>query len=204
MNLKKILILASMALAAVAFTAPATAQAQDHGLFEGGLPVEDTANVALTSTNLKTETGLGTLTCAKVTLHYHVEHEGNAGTNLLLEPTQVEPETETNNATTEGCLLNGTHTVHILKGGTHTVSMNTWGHGVVKASFTATITHNLFGDIHCNYTGDVTVQGTNTTNVVHVGPSKLNSAVCGEGTMSGTFAAENSAGTALEGKFQAT
>lgn len=186
MNLRKTLILASMALALVAFAAPA-AQAQEHGLTEDGKFIAKGELVTLTSENLTTTTGLGTLSCAKVTLHYHVEE--NSDTHVALAPTPAgTPETTYTNATTENCLLNGSTVVHISKAGTHTVTINTWGHGEASASFTGRITSAL-GTITCTYSGKVTVQVTDGTDEVHVGPSTLTSA-CGNGTMHGAFTAE--------------
>jgi hypothetical protein len=182
MNLKKMLILAGMALALVAFAAPA---AQAHGLLEEGDPIGDESPVTLTSTNLQTVTPLGTLKCEKVTLHYHVEKDGNNGVHVALEPTPA----ATENAATENCVLNESIPVHISEAGTHTVTIDTWGHGETQASFKGLITHPLFGNITCTYSGKVTVQATDETDIVHIGPSQLASA-CGEGTMSGEFTME--------------
>lgn len=196
MNLRKMGTLIGMALALVIFAAPAAQAAPPHGLTEGGIMLEEGAPVTLTSTNLKTETGLGTLTCAKVTLHYHVET--NNEEHLALAPTPA----ATKNATTENCKLNGTTTVHISDAGTHTVTMDTWGHAEVESSFKGVIT-SIFGPITCTYTGKVTIQATTTTDTVHVGPSSLASG-CGAGTMSGTFTAETPDGTPLEGHIEPT
>jgi hypothetical protein len=186
MNLKKMLLLTSMALAAVAFSVPATAQAQvGHGLFEGATRLGNTAPVTLTSTNLQTTTPLGTLSCAKVSLHYHVEHNGNLGNHVLLAPTN---NGATENAKTENCVLNGSTPVAIGKAGTHTVTINTSGHGVAQSSFSATVL-----GINCTYSGGVTIQATDNSDIVHVGPSNLTGSPafpCGNGTMSGTFTME--------------
>jgi hypothetical protein len=189
MNLKKMLLLAGMALVAIAFAAPA---AQAHGLLEEGIPIEDTSSVTLTSTNLNTETALGTLTCEKVTLHYHVEHEGNNGEHVSLEPTPA----ATENGAFEGCNLNGTTPIH-YSGGTHTLTLDTWGHGETQTTLKTVITHPLFGTINCTYAGKLTAQATNETDVVHVGPSAL-AGNCGAATISGSFTTETPDGTPLE------
>jgi hypothetical protein len=199
MNLKKMLLLTSMALAAVAFSVPATAQAQvGHGLFEGATRLGNTAPVTLTSTNFKWTTPLGTLTCAKATSHFHVEHNGNAGNHLLLAPTAAATENEKK----ENCVFDGSTPVTIGKAGTHTLTMNTWGHSVVQYSFSPTVL-----GFNCTYSGEMTIRATDNTDIVHVGPSNLTGSPgfpCGNATVSGTFTAETPNGVALNFQIKPT
>lgn len=193
MNLRKMLLLASMALALVALAAPA-AQAHDHGLFEGGTRLANGAGVTITSTDLETHTGLGSMTCEKVTLHYTVE--SNTNTHLALTPIPK----ETENATAVNCHLNGT-TVHVTLAGTDTVTFDTWGNATVQSRFTAKITS--FIPLHCTYTGAVTIKGFDLTDEIAIGPSTLTSG-CGNGEITGTGTVETSNGVAVTAQLEET
>ncbi|HEY3434854.1 MAG TPA: hypothetical protein VGK41_04310 [Solirubrobacterales bacterium] len=187
MNLRKTLLLAGMVLAVTALAAPAAqAGEQEHGLTDnsgGWLP--DTTGVTFTSTNFKSETGLGTISCAKTITHFHVEHGGNNGEHVALNPTPA----VTSNLTAENCRLNGSTVIHVSNAGTHTLTFDTWGHGETQSSFTWKIT-SVLGTITCTYSGKMTFQWHNGTNVVTYGPSKMASS-CGEATVSGSSSVES-------------
>lgn len=197
MHIKRMLLLASMALAAVAFTAPAAAQAQTHGLTSSpGVFTPTGTGVTITSTNLITHTALGTLTCGKVTLHYTLTT--NSDSHVVLTPVG-----ETTNATTENCTLHtgggtgATHPVTITSAGTDPVTIDTWGIGTAQSKYTATIFFSGGGSITCTYTGSTGLTVTKGTDVVHIGPSTLSGGLCGHGDITGTGTVETSAGVPL-------
>lgn len=180
MNVKKIMLLAGMALALVAFAAPAVAQAKVT-LTENGNALKPGDLVTATSTNLQTTTALGlTLTCQKVTLHYEVEVNGLD--HVVLQPTTA------HNATAETChvITPGgiTDEVHISNAGTEELTINTWGTGEAASTFTSLIT----GVATCTFSGAVHVQATGGGGL-NVGPSAL-TGPCGGGTIHGDFTME--------------
>jgi len=188
MSIERMLLLSSMALAAIAFAAPAVAQA-DVTLTENNQPLAAGIGVIATSTNFVTTFGSGIeVTCAKVTLHYEVE--ANNDEEVVLQPTQ------SHNATTENCKLTTTnavpevgHPVTFTNFGFGELTINTWGTGVVGATLT---------NGPCNYTGNVHVETTaNTTDILKATGSTLAAPGCPTGTMHGDFTLETSNGTAV-------
>lgn len=200
MKIKKMLLLAGMAMAAIAFAAPAVAQAQQtHGLTENSEWLEPGAEVTLTSTDLRTTTFLGTLTCSKVTLHYEVEV--NDGTHVVLQPVPA-----SHNGTTEGCDLltsgGSTHPVHISNAGTKEVTIDTWGKGTASSTFSSLVTFTGGGTASCTFTGGVALEAVKSgSNEVKIGQSGLNGGLCGPGSISGTGKLETPDGTAVVGDF---
>jgi hypothetical protein len=196
MKLKKMLLLAGMALAAVAFAAPAVAQATVQ-LTENGKALKAGALVTTTSTNLVTTTtpGNNKLACKKVTLHYKVTTNGP--THVVLEP--VIPVGATDNGTTEECHLvtpsGMTFVANITNAGTGEVTINTWGTAETAATFTVAVPALA---LHCSYTGTVHLQGTASgTSGVTVGSSPLTAPGCEEGDIAGNASLETPNGTAV-------
>jgi len=201
MIVKKALLLASMALSAVAFSVPAGAQAQTHGLTEGGAFIGAGSGVTITSTDLVIVTSLGTITCGKVTLHYTVET--NTDEHVALSPV-----VETANGTTEKCHLrtsNGTlHPVDIGPFGTDTVTFNTWGTASVATAITVNVTFVPKGSVTCTFKGNLDVQANMLSDGVTIFPSVLAGGLCGNGESFGTGTIETSNGTALIAGIKAT
>jgi hypothetical protein len=207
MSIKRMLLLASMALAAVAFAAPSTAGAVVQ-LREGATPLAVGTGVTATSSNLITTTPNGTLECAKVTLHYSVATNG--ASHVVLNPVVVPP--LTHNATAENCVLNtgpgGKFTTHITNSGTGPLTINTWGTGEADATFTSNITPPV--NLHCTFKGKVFVQWShvvNSDNVTVETTSKLTgepAPPCPNGEMHGELTIERSTGQALNLNFVKT
>lgn len=196
-----------MVLAAIAFTAPAAAQAQAHGLTESGIFIAANSGVTITTTNLIIHTALGTITCAKITLHYTVET--NTDEHVALEPVNVGG-VETTNATTENCTLHtggptgATHPIDVSNAGTDTVTFNTWGTGSAAWRWTTKITFTGGGSVTCTYSGSVALQATNGSSNVSMGKSVLAGGLCGNGEVAATGSMETSNGTALAADIKTT
>ncbi len=170
MNIKKMLLLASMAMAAVAFAAPAAAQANAL-LTDEGSALEVGAEVTATSTNLVTVSGVGTLECELVTIHGEVVENG------------PEVEIEDVATTTENC--NST----ITNPTAGTITLNS-GTGVAdNATFVA-------GGV-CDFAGNIPFSYTSGTDVLTVTGANQLSSACGPGSMSGSFTLETADGTAV-------
>lgn len=188
MTIKKMLLLASMALAAIAFAAPVAAQANVQLTEPSGTPLKVNDRVTVTSTDLRTTVGENTLECGLVTLHYRVAENGP--NHVTLNPTAA------HNANTENCVTVtpfGTFENHISNAGTGQVTIDTSGTAEVPSTFTSETT-TPFGPQHCEYAGAVHLQGTSGTDIVHIGPSPLASPTCEEGTIHGTGTVERSNG----------
>lgn len=200
MSMKKMLLLATMSLAAVAFAVPAAAQGQTHGLTENGEFLEENAPVTITSTDLITTTSSGTMACKKVTLHYEVVT--NSDEHAVLAPVGA------HNATTEECHLvttNGTtHVVHISEAGAGETTINTWGTGVASSTFTTRITTPFF-TATCKFSGNVHIEGQEPgSDKVNIGPSGLTGSGFGcpsSGTIEGTGTMETPDGKPITGDF---
>ena len=186
MSVKKMFLIASMALAAIAVAAPVAAQANVQ-LTANGVPLKDKAPVTATSKNLVTTVGTSgvTLECAEVVLHYTVATKGNGPTHVTLNPTVA------HNATTVGCVTNvpgvGKFPNTISNAGAGLLTINTWGTGSAAATFT---TNTPALGRHCTYTGNIPVQATNGTNTLHVEtPNSLHphEESCETGEMHGFF-----------------
>lgn len=205
MSIKKTLLLASMALAAIAFMAPAAAQATVKLTDPNNQALGQGALVTATSTNLKTTTEAGILECAKVTLHLEVK--SNSQNHILLE--------ELGSATTEGCGLNvGVATLPTtITGGTIGVgedlklTINTWGRGSTTATFVSHTYENAGHTVQlatCHFTGLVSFAATHETDILHAGPSQLTkttgeeSCPAATGSIAGTFTIETSNGAEVK------
>lgn len=209
MSIKKMLLIAGMALAAVAFAVPAMAQAQEHGLTENGEFInatpEEPAEITATSEDLKTKTSLGTLECKKVTLHMLVTE--NTDEHVVVSPDKEAPE-----ATTEECVtsetLFGTLPTTITDGTVEEFTVNTWGTAEAHSSFAADIS---VINSTCHLQGYVHLQAAeNDGDILNIGPSELtkgpgNEGLCPEkGTMTGHFTLETADGTAITTDFAET
>jgi hypothetical protein len=173
--IKKLAMLAMAVSALVAFAAPAMAQADQ--LYEKGplgehIALKVGAEITLTSTNLKTESPLGTLTCTKVTIHGEVTENG---------PTTIKGKEKS--TTVEGC----NHTITDPTAGT--VSL---GGGTGSTSGTKFVVDGL-----CTFTGSIPFKYETNTDVVTVTGTKQLSSPCGSGTMTGTFTLETKDGTTV-------
>jgi hypothetical protein len=198
MSIKKMLLLASMALAAIALAAPAAAQAKIQLTKKGGAALVAGNPVTAVSTNLKTTVGANTLECGKVTLHYSVAANGT--NHVVLNAVNK------HNATAENCKTVvpgvGTFTNHITEAGTGQLTINTWGTGVFTATFTSNTT--TLG-LHCSYHGNVHVQLTPTLDIAHVKPAATDLTgtpidKCGPGKIHGEATLE-SGGVPIEPHF---
>jgi len=173
MNLKRPLLIASMALAAFAFAAP-MAQAQ---LYELGpneehelLNVED--EVTATSTNLVTHSAVGTLECNLVTIHMKVT-----------DNTPPEGSAEELATTVEGC----NHTITKPMSGELTLTAGEEGTGGTGLGEGATFTVEVF----CTFSGNIPFSYETNSNVLTVtGENQLSSGLCGSATMTGEFTLE--------------
>jgi hypothetical protein len=191
------LLMASMALAAIAFAAPMGAQAKVQLTDSAGQPLDPGDPVTATSANLKMTTAGGTIECAHVVLHFLVGTNGN--NHVVLEQQGV--------ATTTGCVLNRhalglepptvpvtitDGTVGVGAGGVLTI--NTWGQGSTAATFQSHI-----GAATCHFSGNVSYDVTHPSpnDKLNVTPSVLAGAGIGcppAGTISGEFTLEDAAG----------
>lgn len=194
MSIKRMLMLASMALAAIAFAAPAAAQGNVVLKDNNGTVLAPGAKVTATSTDLRTTVGDNTLACNKVTLHYEVLVNEATGKHVVLDPVL----TNTHNAEAEECVTEtpfGTFPNHITDAGTKQLTINTWGTGVTDSTFTS-VTTTPVGPQHCEYTGPVHFQGVASgSDVANVGPSALTpSEGCEEGIIHGTATLETTGG----------
>lgn len=197
--LKKMMLLALSVGALLAFAAPA-AQA-NVALLENGAALEEGEGVTLTSENLVTTVGAGrTLQCKKVTFHFEVVTNGPE--HVVLG--KVGGGTGNNEGTTEGCTATiaglGTFPAVITDPTVpNEVTINTTGTGTFTAQFTSDVA--ALGLNNCTLEGNVHVQGTDNTDILHVGPSKLTRTAgspenCSpEGSIAGSFTAETSNGT---------
>jgi len=186
MSIRKALLLASMALTAIAFAAPAMAQAEAT-ITENGVALQPGAKVTATSTNLITETALGNLECEKVTLHFEVktngpnhvvvEQLGEAGTEECVFESIFGP--------FEAVITDGTVGV----GEEHKVTFNTWGTAVTNATFEV----HIVGLETCHFEGNVKIQATHPDVLdVEEGSVLAGNEGClvEEGTMHGSFTIE--------------
>jgi hypothetical protein len=202
MKVKKMLLLAGMSLAAIAFAAPTVAQAEIKFTDPNGTALGKGAKVTMTSTDLRITTAVGPFTCEKVTLHYEIS--ATTSNHIVLNPVVVPP--ATHNGTFEKCHIitkDGvtTHAVHITNAGTGQITINTWGTGV--AAFTSTF--NITGVGHCTYTGNVHFVGKSPgTDEINIGPSALAGGLCGPGAIEGTGTLETPNGTPITVDFVKT
>lgn len=178
MNVRKMLLVSSLALAVVAFAAPAAAQAKVQLTAPANVPLPVGAPVTAHSTNLVTTVGANRLTCAEVMLHYKVTVNGP--NHVVLDPVNA------HNATTAGCQIHAlgmTFPTTITEAGAEKLTINTWGTGETKATFTSKSIVN-----HCSYKGTIHAQGTNKTDLLHVkGKLTALQGGCDEGIMHGKF-----------------
>jgi hypothetical protein len=203
MKIKRLLLLACMALVAIAYAAPAGAQANVQ-LKEKGVALKAGAEVTATSTNLETTFGAGDgLVCELVTLHLKVVKNGT--NTVVLEPL-------VGGITTKGCKTTGGLFVTIENPSFANLTLNTWGTGVTSVTFAA---HLFLDAAHtmtaatCHFSGNVHVQAAAVGGSgVNVGPSTLTSASGGncpkEGVIHGGFTLETKDGTAVTTDFVKT
>lgn len=196
MSIKRMLLLGSMALTAIAFAAPAVAQANVTLTEPKGTLVKVKDAITITSTDLVTTVGPNIhLECNLVTLHYKVGVNNHK--EVRLDPVIVAP--ATHNGTTEGCVVRTTipekpdviDPTVISAAGTQAVKIDTWGTANVQSTFT-----NANG---CVYAGLVHIVGkANDTDEVNIGPSNLagDPITCGTLTTAGTGTIERSNGKA--------
>ena len=203
MSIRKALLLASMALTAIAFAAPAAAQAEvvltEN---EGEVVLEEGDHLTATSTNLVTRTTQGNFTCEKVTLHLEVEENG---------PEHITA-TQLGEATTEGCKLDtpiGNFTAEITDGTLgveeeHTITFNEAGTAETNATF---IGHVPALGVSCHFVGSLHIQARESgSDILDVGPSALvateeESCPVAGGTMEGSFTLETEDGTPVQADF---
>lgn len=193
MSIKKMLLVASMALAAIAFAAPAVAQADVFLTDPENVKLEKGAKVTATSSNLQTHTAETTLTCNKVTLHFVVLTNG---------PEHVELQ-QLGEATTKECELDPFGLPVTITDGTvgdedGILTINTWGHGEAPATFTS----DVFLDAEhtelaqsCHYTGNVTLQAEKSGgDIINVPGSTLTETeeLCPDGEITGDLTLETS------------
>jgi len=191
MSIKKMLLLGTMAMAAIAFAAPAVAQADVFLSDEDNIPLDPGADVTATSTNLITTTTGGTLSCAKVTLHFDVKT--NNGTHVELTPT--------GQATTENCIVVQNGFKVTITDGTvlGDVTINTWGTANAAMTFNDDVYHS--SDINhttilqqCHFAGTAHLVGLGTTkDEIELTPSSLTGTGAGcaaTGTIEGKFTLE--------------
>jgi len=211
MSIKKLLLLASMALAAIAFAAPAVAQAEVT-LTEDEVPLQASehgqqagAEITATSTDLTTRQTnqegevVGVLTCNLVTLHFEVITNGQE--HVLLKQLGL--------ATTSGCLANGTLPVTIENGGLvpteeehRTLTIDTWG----TANATSTFVSNVYLDEEhtmlaqsCDYEGDLHIVGKGSGNdLIEITESTLTAPECPLAHIEGTFTLETETGKRVD------
>jgi hypothetical protein len=189
------LLLASMALAAIAFAAPAAAQATVELTDKDEETIAAGAEITATSENLQTVTSGGTLTCELVTLHFEVKENWGATKHVLLDPV--------GEATTDNCILDTggqppTLPVTIDDGTVLTpLTLNTWGTGYAGATFNSTIFGNpehtvLVGD--CHFMGLVHVEPGEEADEISVTNSTLlgsGEGCAATGQISGDFTLED-------------
>jgi hypothetical protein len=196
MSMKRMLLLASMALAAIAFAAPAAAQATVELTDKDEETIAAGAEITATSINLKTVTTNGTLTCGKVTLHFEVKENWGDTEHVVLDPM-------TTQAVTENCILDTGGEPPVLPvtidDGTvlTPLTLNTWGTGYAGATFNSTI----FGNVehtallaNCHFMGLVHVEpGEEADEISITGSTLLGSGEgCAEtGQISGDFTLED-------------
>jgi hypothetical protein len=199
MSIKRMLLLCSMGLAAIAFAAPTAAQANVLLTDPSGTQLAKGAKVTATSTNLKTTTAAGTLECKLVTLHFEVTNPGTK--EVVLKQLGV--------AGTEGCSVSGVAPVTITDGtigvgAKNLLVIDTWGTSTTKATFESHIyadpEHKIL-ERTCHFEGSVHVQATpsSPTDLLGVGPSVLTGkSIVGTcpatGTIHGEFTLETSNG----------
>lgn len=173
MNLKRSLLIASMALTALAFAAPA-AQAQLYELDEDGshtlLKAGD--EVTATSENLVTHSAVGTLECELVTIHMKVT-----------DNTPPEGSAEEIATTVKGC----NHTITNPMSGELSLTSGEEGTGGTGLGEGATFTVEGF----CTFSGNIPFSyETNSETLTVTGENQLSSGLCGKATMEGSFTLE--------------
>jgi hypothetical protein len=176
---KKLTLLAMFVGAIAVFAVPAMASASS--LVEGkGNPISTPAQLLGTSTNVKTVTSKGTLTCEKVTVSAEVTK--NSGGTVEAKGTSTENKTS-------GCKL-GSEPTTIE--GPHLVSLKS----TTSESGSASLEFSAFGGL-CTFTGSVPVTYSIGTNVLNLSGS-LSSAFCGMATFSASVSLETSNKTAVQ------
>ena len=204
--IKRMMLLASMALAAAAFTAPA-AQA-DVFLSDANGTLTNGAEFTATSSNLLTTRPGGTfLSCTTVGLHLVLIDDGTEH----LEIEQVGP------VTTSGCELNRSQLEPPLSnlaitiddgtlgvGEGNILTIDTWGRGETTASFRSTIfggpsTHTSHTGIlaaDCTFSGPTEVSAAGATSDVLNVTGAL-TGLCGNGHLEGSFTLKTHDGTPI-------
>jgi len=165
MSIKKMFLLAGMALAAIAFAGPVAAQGAVTLTDASGNVLKKNAAVTATSKNLETTISENILTCEEVVLHYTVNTNANGGKHVVLDPVGLHNATVSTN-----CVVHvngvGTFPAHITNAGAQQLTINTWGTATTAATFTLNVTPPI--NLHCSYTGNVSIQATNGTDLAHV------------------------------------
>jgi hypothetical protein len=200
MSIKKMLLLAGMALAAIAFAAPAVAQAEIT-LTDNGEPLPDGAKVTATSENLETHTANGSIQCEKVTLHFEVTTNGHE--HVVLAPL--------GEMSALNCSVNGVVPITMTDGTvTSDLTFDTWGTGEADA----TVTFDIFpqGDpgpfLPCHFQtedppdgdGPLHLQATDGTDIIHLDGVLIETGTPGcaaESDITGTFTMETTSGTPI-------
>ncbi len=183
--LKKMMLLATAIAAMAAFVVPTAANAQQ--IREGGVAISPTASFTATSSNTETTTLLGTLKCAKVTLHLTGTTNSTTTSFATAAAGQI---------TTEGCFLNGSTPIKITNASAH-VHLNALTSGTAQFTFVGDIptTPETVCDYATTGTGGKVTWVTNASSIKVVAP--VAAAGCGPGELKGDFTLETSNGTAL-------
>lgn len=198
MSIKRMLLLASMALAAIAFAAPAASQA-NIVLTDEEIELEAGAEITATSTNLTTTSEVGLLSCELVTLHLELtdpgpehlvfEQLGEAGTSECEEEISGLPVT-----ITDGTVFDD-------------ITLNTWGIGTDEDTTNASFISHVMNAEHneilgtCSFEGPVHIEAT-TPDIIDVvitlgGP-------CGPAVATGSFTLETKDKTPVNIDFEHT
>jgi hypothetical protein len=176
--LKKMMLLAMSAAALAAFAVPTAASAEQ--LKENGTALAVGAEITATSTNLETTTGLGNLTCSKVTVH-----------GTVTENTKTKSAVASTSVTTESCDIltkNSTVDPATITNASAGFVIEKKEVGTASAAFTADI-----GEVSCNEAGNPGLTYVAGTDVLTVRGAL--EGTCGPAEIHGQFTLETANGT---------
>jgi hypothetical protein len=188
---KKTMLLAMAVGAIAAFVAPTVASAQLLTDPEG-VALAKNSEITATSTNLVTTTGLGDLTCGKVTIHLKVTK--NTGATSAAESTSVTTEncdllTTPSLAVDPATITSATTKFHIEKAGVGTTTATFIAH--LYANEAKHLANEPFAICHESGTPGITYGAD--TDVIHV--SGALTGPCGNASIAGDFTIETANGT---------
>jgi hypothetical protein len=195
MTIKRTLLLAGMALAAIAFAAPAAAQATVELTDKDEETIAAGAEITATSENLQSVTSGGTIACEKVTVHLEVKENWGETEHVLLDPV--------GETTAENCVLPTGGEPPVLPITATDAEMltpltlDTWGTGYAGTTFV----WDIYGDAEhesllasCHFAGLLHIEpGEEADEITITGSTLLGSgAGCAEtGEISGDFTLED-------------